>query len=212
MVSLSSVAVRDVSAVAGLLCDKAAVPRDTMNGSLLSSYTFYPCILLIINSCFVCPMICALQPYSMAENDICKASCGYLVHFYIILNVYLHFCILLYCFTEQTFWDTDSRQAGKNSSALCRTPNFASPDSTGSIPHPHILFNIRFNIIFIFVPVSSNLSLPFKFWGWNSFCFFTRVLICCHCQKLKFSDEAIWIISPCRCWNGSYQGSCVCSI
>ena len=124
MVSLSSVAVRDVSAVAGLLCDKAAVPRDTMNGSLLYSYNFYSCILLNVNSCFMCPMICALQPYSTAENDIYKASCGYLVHFYIVLNMYLRFCILLHCFTKQTSWDTDSHQAGKNSSALYRTQNF----------------------------------------------------------------------------------------
>jgi len=100
VVSLRTVAVPDISAVAGLLYDKAAVPRDTTNGTLL--YIFYSCILLNINSCFMCPVICVLQPYSTAESGIYKASCGCLIHFYIVLNMYLHFCILLHCFTKQS--------------------------------------------------------------------------------------------------------------
>ena len=162
MVSLSIVAVRDVSAVTGVLCCEAAVPRDTMNGTLL--YIFYSCILLNINSCFMCSIIFALQPYSTAENGIYKASCGYLVHFYIVLSMYLHFCILLHCFTEQRYRDADSHQAGENSSDFYGIQNFfASHESTGSSPHPHILFTTRFNITFIFAPGSSKLSLSFKF-------------------------------------------------
>jgi hypothetical protein len=98
------------------------VPRDTMNGTLL--YIFCSCILLNINSSFMCPMICALQPYSTAESGIYKASCGYLIHFYIVLNMYLHFCILLHCFAEQSSWDTDNHQAGKNSSVFYGNQNF----------------------------------------------------------------------------------------
>jgi len=41
MVSLSTVAVRDVSAVTGLLCDKAAFPGDTMNGTLLYIFLYF---------------------------------------------------------------------------------------------------------------------------------------------------------------------------
>ena len=80
-----------------------------------SAEIFYSCILLNINSYFMCPMICALQPYSTAESGIYKASYGYLIHFYIVLNMYLHFYILLHYFTEQSSRDTDSHQAGKNS-------------------------------------------------------------------------------------------------
>lgn len=97
IVSLSIVAIREVSAVTGLLCGKAAMPRDTMNGTL--QYIFYSCILLNINFCFMCSMICALQPYSTAENGSYKASCGYLVHFYIVLNnvlTFLYFITLLH--------------------------------------------------------------------------------------------------------------------
>jgi len=96
MMSLSIVAVRDVVAITDLLCDKAAVPRDTMNGTLL--YIFYSCILLNTNSCFMCSMIVHYSPTARREMAVIK----------LLVDIWSIFILYLICTYVSIFYYTAS--------------------------------------------------------------------------------------------------------